>query len=45
MEWSAGDVTPKDGYDEITWDDTARLIWGDDLNVVNTILVRTVVTG
>ena len=43
--WTADDVAPKDGYDQITWDDSAQLIWGDDLEVVNTILVRTVVTG
>lgn len=44
-EWTADDVAPKDGYDEIAWDDTAHLIWGDDLYEVNTILVRSVITG
>ncbi|GJM37401.1 MAG: hypothetical protein DHS20C19_07680 [Acidimicrobiales bacterium] len=42
-EWSAGEVGPKDGYDEIRWDDAARLIWGTDLEVDNTILFRTTV--
>jgi len=37
---SAADVGPKDGYDEITWDSTAKLIWGPDLESDNTILCR-----
>lgn len=40
-EWSTADVGPKDGYEEITWDRSARLIWGTDLEVDNTILLRT----
>ncbi len=43
-EWSAADVSPKDGYAEITWDPTAQLIWGTDLEVDNTILLRTTVS-
>ena len=39
-EWSEGAVRPKDGYNRIDWDDTARLIWGSDLEVDNTILLR-----
>jgi hypothetical protein len=31
-------VRPKDGYDEITWDPTASLIWGEDLEIDNTLL-------
>ena len=38
--WSADDVQPKDGYNEITWDDTAELIWGADLKIDNTVLLR-----
>ena len=38
--FSARDVSPKDGYDEITWDDTAELIWGPDLEQSNTVLCR-----
>ena len=34
------DVRPKDGYDTINWDDSAQLIWGSDLEVDNTILLR-----
>ena len=39
-EWTAADVRPKDGYNQIKWDGAARLIWGSDLEVDNTILVR-----
>lgn len=44
-EWSEGDVDPKDGYDEISWDGSAQLIWGTDLEVDNTVLLRTTVGG
>lgn len=42
--WSAADVSPKDGYDEISWDNAAQLIWGTDLEVDNTVLLRTTVS-
>lgn len=42
---TASDVGPKDGYDEISWDSTAQLIWGSDLETHNTILCRTTVEG
>lgn len=42
--WSATDVGPKDGYDEITWDPSAQLIWGTDLEVDNTVLLRTTIS-
>jgi hypothetical protein len=38
--WGEGEVGPKDGYDEISWNPSADLIWGADLEVDNTILVR-----
>jgi len=44
-EWSAAAVDPKDGYDEISWDPSAQLIWGSDLEIDNTILFRTTVIG
>jgi hypothetical protein len=44
-EWTEVDVGPKDGYDEISWDASAQLIWGTDLEVDNTVLLRLVVTG
>ena len=39
-EWAAADVRPKDGYNRIEWDGAAQLIWGSDLEVDNTILLR-----
>ena len=39
-EWTVAEVSPKDGYDEISWDPAAVLIWGSDLEVDNTILLR-----
>ena len=44
-EWSEADVSPKDGYDEIGWDESAQLIWGSDLEVDNTVLLRTTVSA
>ncbi len=42
-EWTAADVSPKQGYDDIAWDSAARLIWGADLEVDNTVLLRTTI--
>ena len=42
-EWSAADVSRKGGYDEIDWDPAARFIWGTDLEIDNTVLLRTTV--
>lgn len=36
-------VGAKDGYDTISWDASAALIWGSDLKVDNTVLWRTVI--
>lgn len=44
-EWSEADVDPKDGYDEIDWDSSAQLIWGTDLEVDNTVLLRLIISG
>ena len=44
-EFSARDVQPKDGYDQISWDSNTRLIWSDDLKKDNTILFRLVIDG
>ncbi len=41
--WSEAEVSPKDGYDQITWDSSATLIWGTDLEVDNTVLLRVAV--
>lgn len=43
-EWSADAVGPKDGYEEIAWDSSAQLVWGTDLEVDNTVLLRTTVS-
>ncbi len=40
---SANDVDPKIGYDDISWDSSAELIWGPDLETNNTILCRVTV--
>ena len=37
----ADEVGVKDGYNEITWDSMAEIIWGPNLNTNNTILWRT----
>lgn len=42
---SAGAVGPKDGYDRIDWNRSAKLIWGSDLERDNVILCRVTVGG
>jgi hypothetical protein len=39
--WSAAEVSPKDGYDAVSWDSSAELVWGSDLETDNTVLLRT----
>jgi len=39
-EHRASKVRPKDGYDQVRWDRSARFIWGPDLERDNTILCR-----
>ena len=41
--YSAQEVSPKDGYDKISWEDNAELIWGPDLEQSNTVLCRVTV--
>lgn len=43
--WTENDVQPKDGYDQVTWDAAAELIWGSDLEIDNTILLRSPTIG
>jgi len=38
--YSEREVSPKHGYDDISWDSSAQLIWGPDLETSNTILCR-----
>lgn len=42
---TAEEVGVKDGYDTISWDDSAALIWSADLQTDNTILFRTTVAA
>ncbi|MES0880180.1 PEBP family protein [Roseibium sp. SCP14] len=42
---SARDVRPKDGFDRISWDKSAKLIWGPDLQKDNIVYCRAVVSG
>lgn len=41
--YSSSQVSPKDGYDEISWNSAAQLIWTGDLETHNTILCRLVI--
>ncbi len=41
--YSANDVRPKDGYEQIRWDADAEFIWGPDLETNNTVLCRALV--
>ena len=41
--YSEADVSPKDGYNQVSWDASAKLIWGDDLETNNTLLCQLVV--
>ena len=43
-EFSAADVGPKEGYDEVHWDPAAALIWAGSLKQDNIILFRHVVS-
>ena len=40
VEHSVRAVSPKGGYDEINWDDSAKLVWSNDLVLDNTLLCR-----
>ncbi|PWQ97154.1 YHYH protein [Leucothrix arctica] len=42
-EHTVASVSPKDGYDEIKWDDSAQLVWGEDLEQDNTLICRTTI--
>ena len=43
VEYTADAVGPKEGYDEIDWDATARFIWSSSLKQDNTLLCRAVI--
>lgn len=44
VEHSADEVRPKDGYNAITWDPSAKLVWSEDLVKDNTLLCRMKIT-
>lgn len=43
--YTSAQVDPKIGYDEVSWDSSAQLIWGDDLETNNTLLCKLTVTS
>lgn len=42
-EYTSAQVRPKDGYDQVSWDASAKLIWTGDLETHNTVLCRIVI--
>lgn len=44
-EYTAAEVGTKDGYDEIRWNPSAKLIWGPNLKTDNTLLCRFTVSA
>ncbi|MGB1252826.1 MAG: PEBP family protein, partial [Candidatus Promineifilaceae bacterium] len=40
---SAASVGVKDGYNQVSWDSSAEIVWGPDLETNNTLLCRVVV--
>jgi hypothetical protein len=36
--YTEAEVSPRDGYDQVSWDASAELIWGNDLETNNTLL-------
>ena len=43
--YSAGQVDPKDGFEQIAWDSSAQFIWGPDLETNNTLLCKLTING
>lgn len=43
--YSAGQVDPKDGFEQIAWDPSAQFIWGPDLETNNTLLCKLTING
>lgn len=44
VEYTASAVGVKEGYNEVTWDSTAKLIWSASLKQDNTLLCKTIVS-
>lgn len=45
IEYSEAAIQPKDGYDNISWHDDAKLIWVDDLETDNTLLCKVTISA
>ncbi len=43
--YTAEQVSPKDGYGQISWDSSAQFIWGSDLETSNTVLCKLIVSA
>lgn len=43
--YTADQVGPKDGYNDISWNPSAQFIWGPDLETNNTILCKLIVSA
>lgn len=43
IEYSESDIGVKDGYNEVTWDSSAKLIWSESLEQDNTLLCKLIV--
>lgn len=43
--FSATEVGPKDGYHQISWNPSAKFIWGNDIKLDNTIYFRKKITA
>ena len=43
--FTAAQVSPKDGYQDINWNTAAQFIWGSDLVMDNTVLIRMTVAA
>ncbi len=42
--YTAEQVSPKDGYGQISWNSSAQFIWGSDLETSNTVLCKLIVS-
>jgi len=43
--YTEAQVSPKDGYGQISWNPSAKFIWGPDLETNNTVLCRLTISG
>ena len=45
LEYTEQEVGTKDGYDEVSWDSSAHLIWSESLTQDNTLLCKLIVSA